>query len=455
MISHNRISMQRRVESESVGQKIYNAVALFRPALFDLLERRGDFSIGDHAKSLFEGAAGMRPPLAQAIARRTERLFGAKIANEVEIQLLQNGTIGTADHHGICSHPVVFQGDIMAICGAARSSLRYLVVLATGNVPLNNASFPRGVIFDDLRYPLYPDSAKHALVYGLSASEKTKFERLPVELGDVISRIEHLYDFEHFSDQVSLINRALFSECLGPGMPQMIVLQLEDVVSDLLCQGEQADLLLNQRLLPDTITAFEGIAGAWSNEGGGSHLFWGRDERGRAYRFAEHDSNLVGSLLRLDLSQQQILRKLADRAILPGLLLSFSVLLENGATCLGGFNQVDYLTKMKAALQGLAERNAASQLAQRIKEVSTDRFSTGPLIMLEQTGRACSLDSFIRRPSESRRHFEEALENVTLRSAALVGLREMYNAFVPPDRRDQAVVEAALAQVAKELGVMT
>lgn len=454
MIEHNPIRVHGEIESFSVLDKIYNAVALYRPALFELLEQRGQARLDGYACSLFEGVAGVKSALADTIAQRCKRLFGEGVATAVHDQLLINGTIATADHHGICTHPILFQGDALAAYGAAKNGLRYLVVLATGNVPLNNASYPRGVIFDDQRYPLYPDSKKHALVYGLESFNCERLQRIPPALARIITEIDNLGSFNLFSDQVSLINHTLFKECLGPQMPDVITLQLEDVISDMLIDNAQSDLLLNLGLLGDAVTAFDGIAGAWSVDGSGSHLFWGRSSNGRAQRLRLNGSKLVADDYDIDLAKQEQMCKLEDRSILPGLLLSFAVLLENGATCLGGFNQIDYLTKMKARLQAFAECNHAHELAIQMQHISTDRFSTGPLVLLDQSGRVASTDRFLAQPITSRQRFQELLETVSLKRAALVGLREMYNTFVPITAHDKIVLATTLREVGKETGLI-
>ena len=451
MISHNQSQMNNQLAARSVVDKLYNSVAKYRPALFDLLEQRGDETVIRYAKSLFENAAGMQPPLAHAIARRTERLFGENVAAGVHAQLLENGTIGTADHHGICTHPIIFQGDLVALCGVAKAQLPYLVVLATGNVPLNNASYPRGLIIGDKRYPLFPDNTKHSLVYGTHAFSPSRLNQLPQSFTDLIASIEHLHEFDLFSDQVSLINNALFRSCMPETMPQVIVLQLEDVISELLADGAQADLLLNPDYLEMVIELFNSTPGAWSEDGGGSHLIWGCDQGGCAYRFRHADSKLVGAQFALDLSSGQLAEKLAERSILPGLLLSFAVLLENSASCLGGFNQVDYLTRMKMRLCHLAGSVGQHYLAERLDAAITTCFSTGLVLMLESSGRVASIDSFIERPKESNERLESALNSLSLRSSALVGLREMYTAFVPLEDRDVEVCEISLSRLVDEL----
>lgn len=453
MMQHN---IRNKVESPKVNiaTSIFDSLAIYRPRLFNLLSTFGDLRLSTFTNKLFANAKPASLELANSIARSVERLFGSNVAAEVRLQLLNNGTVATGDHHGICSHPILFQGDLLAAAGASTNDLKYLIILATGNVPLNNATYPRGVIDKAKRYPLFSDSSKHALVYAQPKFDLNRTSTLPPGFRELIGSIPNLDRCEYFSDQITLINHQLFAQSLPLGSPQVLTLQLEDVVSDLLAKGAQATFLLQADQLQDVLATFQDIPGAWSADGGGSHLFWGRDQKGRAERLNLQNNSVSTDGFSLKLSTDSIVNALENKRVLPGLLLSFAILLQNSATCLGGFNQIDYLSSIKTQLLGLADRRGYDDLAVAIEDVATDRFSTGPLFLFDRNDDIVSIEDLLRAGTLEYMKFNDLLGEVSLRDAALVGLREMYSVFVPAAARSEQVLNCGTADLARQLGVI-
>ena len=87
----------------------------------------------------------------------------------------------TGDHHGFLCHPVLVNGDLLF---ALSHQDGIVPVLAFGNVPLNNATYPRGLLLTEMRatrnpvtLPFFPDKSKHRLVYATRSFDKKTLDR--------------------------------------------------------------------------------------------------------------------------------------------------------------------------------------------------------------------------------------------------------------------------------------
>ncbi len=196
-------------------------------------------------------------------------VLGAQVAEAAARQLTECPSVLTSHHHGVdCFAQSVQSTLAMALAGGdeAAGASEAVVVLACSAVPLNNLTFPRGLIAylncdvdvssPPLRVPLFPDRCKRSVVYSVAGFDATMLMRLrkrvrsltgaghlPAALETAINTvIDEDYGcvqalaLRTYSEQATVINHRLWQRMAADGrrLPHLVYLALESVVSRLL-----------------------------------------------------------------------------------------------------------------------------------------------------------------------------------------------------------------------------
>jgi hypothetical protein len=157
------------------GERVLAAVLARRPALARLLRERGHLPLLAHARDLFAPATGgVSERGLRAVARWTERLFGAAAAGGVVAQLRDCPAVNTAEHLAPMFQARRFQGNLLAARGAAEHGRRYLLVLACTRVSMANSSYPGGITWHGSRLPLITGHVYSRSVLSLPPIDRTR-----------------------------------------------------------------------------------------------------------------------------------------------------------------------------------------------------------------------------------------------------------------------------------------
>lgn len=367
-----------------------------RPILREVLAKRGTKSVLEYTVDYT--SVYMNPPIQSrqeefiALFQDQVRLqLGEDIAQSVAQQLRKYYFVSTADHHGPICHPYFLNSNLaitLPITQQADPILQNVIVLACANVSLDNDSFPRGLLFHGVdaalcRVPFFSSHERPPLVNLLRAygePELAKANKAIASLGrehkisteqadrltGLISEIYHQPDVlagENYSRQITKTNFQLWkkffqSSTITP--PNLVYLEMEDLVAKLLIQHHLLkDTIINHHLFDDvyhelTLKYFDGIMGAFSTvDRIGTYLFWALPAGGR-YRIQlwKKGNYLVSEdgQYSIELTPAALQQALESKELIPGLMLIFVVLsFYYGLKCLGGFNQINYLTAMKNA----------------------------------------------------------------------------------------------------------
>jgi hypothetical protein len=130
---------------------------------------------------------------------------------------------------------------------------------------------------------------------------------------------------------------------------------------------------------------FEGIMGAYSRkEKWGTYLFWGVDgEKNFRLHLWRQGNKLVSDdgKFSIELSPAAIREALVNKQIIPSMLLIYLMIsLYYGLKCLGGVNQVQYLSRMKDAYIEMQREYGDEESATMCERVQTKEFVDGPTI---------------------------------------------------------------------------
>lgn len=397
------------------------------------------------------------------VRRLLTRIYSKELVDDVCEQLQKSPLISTIDHHGILNHPFFINSNLIF---SLKNSQKYLICFGTSSISLNNSSWPGCLVTTDSdqkikRFSFFPDKVKTQTVFSaapltaadtdrvikeiysdkiLSLEQKQKFEKLINE----VFRQKAIISQSSFSNQSCLISTALWEKFFS-NAPRLIYLPIEDLVSgviqNFICDDKNNvlhRLLFTLKGWEMIEKYFTGSLGAFSSEHKGSFLFWGINKKGRRVHLCRTGNEIKGSQYCLKLQPDKIKQALANRQLYPGTLVCFLVLLSCQITCLGGFNQVNWLTGIKENFLKLLLELGEVELFEKIRQVPTENFAEGNLAFSprqHETIKATGIDIYLSGQNLYPKYQELACV-LTLKQSIESLLPEIYRVIVPANQRD-------------------
>lgn len=312
------------------------------PAVDALLARFGTTKLSDYVAQLGQhNVRGFQDhqDFIDEVANYTRETLGAELAQAISAELQEMPQVLTANHHGIDTFAQSTQSNLLFSMRkkADGSPVKTVPVLACGSVPLNNLTYPRGLLVyaastapgngGICKIPLFPDSYKRRLVsivgpYSADMLSRSRArvgklvasEKLDPALAPALNRVFDDFDslgtdFPGYSRQATLANhriwRRLFRDQSGDS--ELVYIDLENIVCRLLekdlfdkstiCHQLMFDPDLRGRLIEN----LDGQRGCWqyekllsrcsgladanavktSESAQGTMFFWGVDAKGR------------------------------------------------------------------------------------------------------------------------------------------------------------------------------
>ncbi len=379
--------------------RLKEKVLIKRPVLQEILHKRGATPIHQYVNDYVD--VNMNPPI---FKRQNEILsvihevcrdrFGARMADSVTTQLEKYYFVSTADHAGPIVHPFFVNSNLLTALTLKEHSdpvLQNVIVLACANISADNSSFPRGLFFhtvknDELqthRLPFFSANMRPPAVYTLPPYGEKELQNIQEIIqtkhakGEIDGRVrdmlrsmmtdiyssDDVLKCSSYTEQVSRTNAQLWQKFFGAGsvkMPNLIYLELEDIVVKLLTKYHLNDdtvinhILFDPRYEPFINDYFDGIFGSFSRESAtGTYLFWALPKGARYNQQLWRKGNYLvtkDESYKVEMTPEAVGEAIRSKELIPSLLLSFmTVSFYYGLKCLGGFNQVNYLTLMKNA----------------------------------------------------------------------------------------------------------
>jgi hypothetical protein len=425
-------------------------LAMARSALSPLDRAIGD--CGSRRLASYAGdairpvAPGWQPldDLGEAVAEHTAPLLGQDLAARASAELLKRPVVLTSSHHGPDCFAQTFQGRLIFTLGhLLRGGVpATVVVLACGSVPMDNQTFPRGLLSYDglpeeidrlpLKLPLFSNRFRRMLVSTCPPFDADMLERTAARLTvlrnkkalsaatavaarKILTLAENPEVLGHhfFSEQATVLNHHIWKNCIGKDAPAhaMVYIEMEKIVMRLLekdlhdpdslvCQL----LLSTDRLLP-LIRTLDGVNGCWraplandpKHSGGGTVFFWAVDSGGRRVPLClDHDSDGSWHLkaeegssgVIVALRPADLVTGMRQQRLLPSLFTCFlSLALARGVVCVGGYYQCAYLRRMQQGVVQVLERTgAAEEVVRAVAAVPTQRYIDGMAAVFHSIG---------------------------------------------------------------------
>lgn len=377
--------------------RLREKVLVKRPVLDSILKKRGDRKLIEYSKDYVDVNLPPTIPRRQneflgVVAEVVESRFDKKLADSVVNQLKKYYFVSTADHDGPITHPFFLNSNLLTAVAMANHSdpaIQNVIVLACANISVDNSSFPRGLFFHNVRdgklqthrMSFFSANTRPPAVYTLPPYTKVEVEKILKELKtkldkDEIGEMEYekmsqlmkevydqpdVYNSSTYMEQISKTNYKLWPRLFETSkvkLPNLVYLELEDIVVRLLIKHHlYQDTILNHILFDPTYEPyinqyFEGIFGSFSRaDESGTYLFWALPKGSKRNLQLWRKGNFLVSKdesYKIELKPEVIQKAMEEKELIPGLLLAFStVSFYYGVKCLGGFNQVNYLTHMK------------------------------------------------------------------------------------------------------------
>lgn len=463
-------------------ERVKELVLAKRPVLRTILERQGAKSLATYANEYVD--VNMNPPiqhrqmeLLSTVEEAATERYGSDIAKGLVAQLEKYYFVSTADHVGPIDFPFFLNSDLLiglTIHAHTDPALRYIPVFPCANISLNNHSFPRGLLFNARgtdgtvklqRLSFLPSNAHSCSAYNFRAYFPEEIDKMKKRLRemtregsvsqDIAAKVERIIDEIYslpeilqctsFRDQVARSNRLLwnkFFEASGAKIPQLLYLDQEDMVIRLITKYHlHADTVINHILFdpvyePYIDTYFEGIFGSFSRKDQtGTYLFWALPKGSKLNKQLWKKGNFLVTAdesYRVELTPEAIGAAMASGELIPSLLLNFvTICFYYGLKCLGGFNQVNYLTLMKDAYIRMNLERGNYRSIEVCSRAQTKEICDGPSLAFLGYGNdgvtlATGLDLILYGDSDSWSRLKNLAENLTLEESLNPFMPEIY-----------------------------
>ncbi len=433
------------------------------------------------------------------------RVYPADLAGDVVKQTGQSPLVSTIDHHGILNHPFFINSNLIY---SQRQGLKYLLCLSTAGVSLNNSSWPGCLLLSrpdgrTERFSFFRDKIKTQTVLAVKEFSPEDAARVEsrIETADFLSKNNKqrllglmgeifqdpkLFAFSDFSEQAAIISTALWGKAF-PEAPKLLYLPLEKLVNELIIneiaprkghilhklfftfpgwdsieQHFQASLgaftqphfsqstdapHLENKLGINKPNGYYGEKNGAGFSGGhkGSFLFWGIGDKGKRIRLARQKDQLSNGNFVIAANVETVINGLQNGSLYPTSLVCFLVLLYYGITCLGGFNQVNWLAGIKEIFVNLLKEWGETDMAARVASIPTENFAESCLAFgLNQEGQIYKptiLDLFLQSGPGIYEKYRQLASKITLGESIDVALPEIYKVITPAKGRDNRFLD--------------
>ncbi len=338
--ANKRASRLATTPSGDVAERYLHAAIRNLSVVRRTLASHGELPLHDYVSQLLrfpEAVCQDRADLVDAVREYAAPLLDGPIAEQVANHLGLAPIVLTANHHGVDFFAQSIQSSLLFALHEPRPST--VPVFACGAVPLNNVTFPRGLLLYrgaqdgssrlPIKLPIYPGRYKHDLVSTVRGIDETMLDRAEQRAqrlfleGGAATDLEEATktvlqaDYRHpavlarpsYSEQAVILNHRIWKRLFRDPAhaPDLVYLELEKIATRLLChdlmngsslircvffEAEVREVLLNKldghrgcwdltalhaRLNPSV----EGPVKSAPTANTGTVFFWGVDERKR------------------------------------------------------------------------------------------------------------------------------------------------------------------------------
>ncbi len=336
--------MDQNKDIQNPADFYFDLVCKYAPAIKRSLLDHGHLSLAEYTDqyplSMGSGFQN-REDFFEVVYDYISPLHGSKIARQTINDLLDIPCALTANHHGVDFFAQSVQGSLLFshILSNKNPGARTIPVFACGNIPLNNLTYPRGLLVYDApddnlekapqKIPIFSDGMKTGAVSVTGPLDKDHVMRaskrvekmlrqgtLSAKSAETIHDIleteyadPYVHGLKNYSEQSVILNHRLWKRMHSDsqGAMDLVYMELEKIVNELLFKDFQdpnsliSILMFNPTVRRSLITGLNGKDACWHDDklekrlnedlsdialkkylgNCGTHFFWGVDRKNK------------------------------------------------------------------------------------------------------------------------------------------------------------------------------
>ncbi len=467
-------------------ESLKKAVFSKRPVLEQIFREHGNENLLEYKKNYKNNETAVnqqeKNELINEIRIYAESLYGPDISESVAKQLDKYYYVSTTDHHGPISHPFFVHADILGSLKTHDEPMHNnFIVLACGNVSLNNSSQPKKILFHangrmeninffPSRYNKYPVLSMRALdkndLASINAGIENKYWARPKIKNGLLAFMNKFYasdrilKLKDYSQQMSAANFEIWKNIFpDKQLNNLIYLQLETLTINLLRKHHihkktnVHEFIFNPEILDQIEILADKIPGAFSKqENKGTFLFWYLPENGRTRTPLMRKGNELISKdgsYRMRLTPEDVEKAAANNTLIPSNMLSMAILsCYYEIKCLGGFSQSSYLASIQKIWDQIFMHS-------RHRITRTDSlcgdFAIGALCTQNEMAAATALDFILYADGQSYDNFIKTAGKITLEESMLPMMPELYKILYTENERIAELAEIKASDIIRSI----
>lgn len=368
------------------------------PAVANLVAQEGGTTILDYLRKIRHSPLPDIMPskdLLEEIQSYFTPFFGNEIARKASLAIEHSHCISTSNHHHPAFEFMTVQETILYDMWMRMQKEENSITpfFAASNVSISNTVYPRGMLIYDcslpqrfFRLPIYHWKLTRQCVATLEGITPEMVARVKDRIGkemhqwtfgprmgdtldslcnDILLSSEVL-KYDTLRDQTTVINAMLSERYFKDNKALYLWMPLETLATRLLVRdlrhedGILYNILFCDELRVHILQNLNGVSGCWTEDTGGTHFFWGLDDRQILFplRLMEKNGALflngMNSLeeeVNIPFTKEAVLEELDKLRLLPGLFLCFlEIHFLRDFTVFGGYYQPTYLGQMSNGL---------------------------------------------------------------------------------------------------------
>ena len=299
--------VQKKDRSNSHAELYLNKICRKSPVVNRILSEYGDLVLEKYLKNLdtnFRHNFQNIDDLADIVYRYASRFLGSSVALKAKKDFCTNPVVLTANHHGVDYFAQSVQGSLLFALSIklGRGSRSTVPIFSCGNVPLDNLTYPMGLLLyhvnGDQSYtlphklPVFSNKFRRAMVSvsspftnAMVQNAKKKVaemlegnkitSRLAVALRDIFEgdySANDVLELSSYSQQSVILNQRIWKKLFKDHntAPDLVYLELEEIVrrlltSDLLNSESLAwNVFFDAKLRDKVIEELDGKKACWN-----------------------------------------------------------------------------------------------------------------------------------------------------------------------------------------------
>ena len=488
---------------------LVNPILARRPILKEVIETQGARSIFDYAREHLMNPVSCPFPARQlefltVFKSEISRFFGSTIATAAVRQMERFFSVSTADHHGPLTSPFFVNPSLVSAAVATEApecKQDFIIVFPGANVSLNNSSLPRGFLYQTFvndkivtkRLSLVPSMLARggSSLYGFRPYGQDDLNKIYAALAEAVSKnelpppraqaleqcIQKIYGTPEvlgcrdYSDQMTKGNFELWKMFFPEGThaPDLLYIPMENISVALFLANHVNkktivhEAIFNEKYEPLITRLFNGINGAFDlARKEGTYWFWGLSEDKNCMVSLWKEGNFLCDAkhtIKIELTPSAIVEALMKKRLAPNLFFNFMILaFYYGLRCLGGFNQINYLTRMKSQWMEFSREFGATEELVGLGSLQTKGL-VGDLTVAYLKGAAeqlipvTGLDIFLYKNARTFSTITAMSKQLTVAQAIYPLCAEFYRIVVPKEERVEEILKITPDDIAEFLNL--